>query len=68
MVAQYTEEIELLHSAFTIIKNTFESYSSSAIRNKPAKYCNETGLNWKTGKMFLKLVTLMVFLVFLLQA
>ena len=55
LIVQYTEEIDLLHSALKIIKNTFESYSSSVIRNKPAKSCKETGLNWKTGKLFLKL-------------
>jgi len=53
LIGQYTEELKLLQSAFTIIKSTFESFDQSEMRVKPAASCKETGLTWKSGKKFL---------------
>lgn len=54
LTGEYVEDLELLKYAFLIVKNTFESYDSKMLRYKPAKDCNENGLNWIGGQAFLQ--------------
>ena len=55
LTVEYKEDVELLTHSLFIVKNSFENYNNSVLRSKPATDCNENGLVWKTGRLFLEL-------------
>ena len=50
LTVKYKEESnDSIHSSLALIKRTFEYYDLDALKG-PARNCNESGLDWPTGK------------------